>query len=75
MSVRTNRDWHRLVGVHSLDCLLQDFEPYHAATPQDREHLVAAWNRRHEMPKSMVYRLATQMGWSPTSTPKQGEGE
>lgn len=41
----------------------------------DRTKTLAAWNRRHEMPKSMVHRLATQMGWSPPSTPKQGEGE
>jgi Lar family restriction alleviation protein len=41
----------------------------------DRPTAAAAWNRRHEMPKSMVHRLATQMGWSPPSTPKQGEGE
>lgn len=46
MSVRTNRDWHRLVGEHAEDCLMQDFEPYYAATPRDREVLVAAWNRR-----------------------------
>lgn len=26
---------------------------------------IAAWNQRWEMPKSMVHRLATQMGWTP----------
>ena len=46
MSVRTNRDWHRLVGEHAENCLMHGFEPYYAATPKDREALVAAWNRR-----------------------------
>lgn len=46
MSVRTNRDWHRLTGEHADDCLMQDFEPYYAATPKDREALISAWNRR-----------------------------
>lgn len=50
MRVRTNRDWHRLVGDHAENCLLQDFEPYYAATSKDREALISAWNRRSPSP-------------------------
>lgn len=46
MSIRTNRDWHRLVGEHSEDCLLEGFEPYFPAIPKDRDTLVSGWNRR-----------------------------
>lgn len=31
------------------------------------EQVVEMWNSRWEMPKSMVYRIATQLGWTPPS--------
>jgi hypothetical protein len=46
MSVRTGRDWHRLIGEHAEDCQMQDFEPFYPATPQGREALVSGWSRR-----------------------------
>lgn len=47
MFIRSNRDWHRLVGEHAEGwCLMTGFEPYCPATPDAREALVEAWNRR-----------------------------
>lgn len=47
MSINSNRDWHRPVGKHGENCVLDhDHDIIYAATPQGRAFLIEDWNRR-----------------------------
>jgi hypothetical protein len=52
ITVRSNRDWHRLIGAHPDTCLLHNdcFEAFGPATDEGLRDLIEAWNTRVASP-------------------------
>jgi hypothetical protein len=58
MHVRSNRDWHRIIGEHSEECFFDSERQQMMvpATDVDLAEMIAAWNRR---PSPSVHRQAS----------------
>ncbi|MEV1484475.1 Lar family restriction alleviation protein [Pseudomonas aeruginosa] len=47
MRLQSNRDWHRIVGEHALECAFSDSETMVVpATKEQRDIAVSDWNAR-----------------------------
>ncbi|HED8921405.1 TPA: Lar family restriction alleviation protein, partial [Pseudomonas aeruginosa] len=47
MHLESNRDWHRIVGDHALECAFTDSETVVVpATKEQRDIAVSDWNTR-----------------------------
>lgn len=58
MSVRSNRDWHRLVGDHDEQCVFVEEETMMVpATDEQLAVVVADWNRRAQDFDTLAQRL------------------
>ncbi len=65
MHLESNRDWHRIVGDHALECAFSDSETMVVpATKEQRDIAVSDWNARAVpaghvvVPRELVERAA-----------------
>ncbi len=60
--ITSNRDWHKLTGDHTPDCVFdEDYVTMVPANNDSLEWLVAAWNRRAALASQGV---AAPAGWA-----------
>ncbi|HBP5411286.1 TPA: hypothetical protein L6B51_24850 [Pseudomonas aeruginosa] len=68
MRLESNRDWHRIVGDHALECAFSDSETMMVpATKEQRDIAVSDWNTRAipaghvVVPQELLERIRSQL--------------